>query len=131
MSTASLGLTGHGRVRRRERVERRSQTVPERVKAREALRRAKWWQQKRRRGEGGRCKTPAGHSRVKRTKVSAVTLIIHLLISDELTVHTDEPPCDHGEVAEMHPLTYERRRHSVHGTVAFPGQSIHSQDRID
>ena len=32
-----------------------------------------------------------------------------------------------GEVAEMHPLTYERRSHSV----AFPGQSIHSQDRID
>ena len=32
MSIASLGLTGRGRVRRRERVERRSQTVRKRVK---------------------------------------------------------------------------------------------------
>jgi hypothetical protein len=32
MSTASVDVTCHGRVRHRERVERRSQSVPERVK---------------------------------------------------------------------------------------------------
>ena len=42
ISTASLGLTGHGRVRRRERVERRSETVPERVNERRPARHGQW-----------------------------------------------------------------------------------------
>ena len=84
-------------------------------------------------GRGGTMQNAGGPQQGQTYRIicsQPATLII-LLISDELTVHTDEPPCDHGEVAEMHPLTYERRSHSVHGTVAFPGQSIHSQDRID